>query len=563
MLTTDKSVCCEIAALLVAHGIENVILSPGSRNAPLIMAVTRTPGLKHRVVVDERCAAFVALGMAVQLRRPVALVCTSGTAMLNYAPAVAEAYYREVPLIVITADRPQEWIDQDDSQTIRQHGALSNIVKSSYNIPVETGDSTQMWMVNRLVNDALIDAVAGRRGPVHLNVQLDIPLTTQAEAAARPRRIEVLDRPALLPTAQARAIGRELAPPRKVLVIAGFMTPDSKLNRALKRLAEIPNVAVLHEAQANLHGLDLTGHIDRILSRMSPDERRTMLPDVIITLGGSLVSRFIKAWLRGVSGIEHWHVGERGQSVDCFKCLTRRIELTPESFMPQLASAMQPFANSDSDYNALWRNLARSAQSRFNEYVAKAPWCDLSAMDLLLRNLPEKANLQAGNGTAVRYVQLCDYSRAHRVDSNRGVSGIDGCTSTAVGAALAYNGMTVLISGDMSAQYDLGALAMNCIPSSFRMAVLNNGGGGIFRFIESTSDLDELEECFAADVRLPLKKLAEAFNFKYVSASSTDELKMALPKFFCASIRPVILDLKTDGTLSAEVLREYFHSNRN
>lgn len=557
---TDKAVCREISSLLVEHGVKDVILSPGSRNAPLIMAVARDGRLRHRVVVDERCAAFMALGLAARIGRPVAIVCTSGTAMLNYAPAVAEAYYREIPLIVITADRPQEWIDQDDSQTIRQYGALDKIVKSSYNIPVETGDATQMWMVNRLLNDALTDAVTGRRGPVHINVQLDVPLTGQSTGAAgyTPRRIDIVSRPSMLPTAQARALARQLAPPRKVLVIAGFLPPDTKLNRAIGRLAAIPNVAVLHEAQANLHGLDSMGHIDRILGSMTDRERYELLPDTVITLGGSLVSRFVKAWLRGAPGVSHWHVGERGQSVDCFKCLSKRIELPPGSFMPQLASAMQPFATGTSDYNSRWAALAEKARDSYRAYVRRAPWSDMTAIDRLLRAVPDKANLQAGNGTAIRYVQLADYGHIHRIDSNRGVSGIDGCTSTAIGASLGYEHLTVLVTGDMSAQYDMGALAQNCIPPTFRMAVLNNGGGGIFRFIDSTAALDELDECFVTDVRLPLKELASGFGFRYLSADSADTLDKALPLFMGHSDHPVILDISTDGAVSARVLRQYF-----
>lgn len=559
MLTTDKVVCRELASLLACHGVKDVVLSPGSRNAPLIVAIARSEQLRHRVVVDERCAAFVALGMAVQSQQPVALVCTSGTAMLNYAPAIAEAYYREVPLIVVTADRPQEWIDQDDSQTIRQYGALDNIVKESYNIPVETGDATQMWMVNRLVSDALIKASSGRKGPVHINVQLDVPLTNLADVAQhQPRIIDIVERPTTLATAQARELGSRLAPPCKVLIIAGFQNPDSKLSRAMVRLAAIPNVAVLCEAQANLHGPNLHGNIDRILNEMTEAERTDMLPDVVITIGGSLVSRFVKAWLRGRTGISHWHVGERGASVDCFKCLSLRIELPAASFMPQLASAMQPFGNSDSSYGNRWRQLAQRAERRYHDFTATAPWSDLKAVDMLVAAIPARANLQAGNGTAVRYIQLCDHEHVHRTDSNRGVSGIDGCTSTAIGASMAYDGLTVLVSGDMSAQYDMGALAISGIPSTFRLAILNNGGGGIFRFIKTTATLDELDECFAADVRLPLRQLAQGFGFNYLRADSAVSMKEALTTFFAHSDRPIILDIVTDGSLSAAELNRYF-----
>lgn len=563
MQTTDKTFCRELIDLLARHGVTDAVLSPGSRNTPLIMAVARDPRISYQVVVDERSAAFIALGMSVQSGRPVALVCTSGTAMLNYAPAVAEAFYREVPLIVITADRPCEWIDQDDSQTIRQAGALGNIVRHSVDIPVETGSATQLWMMNRLVNDALIAAVRGPKGPVHINMQLDVPLSAVTDAGADARLVSVVTAPPLLPVAEARSLASELAPPCRVMVIAGFHSPDQKLSRAMQRLAAIPNVVVMHEAQANLHGEGMIGNIDRVLSSMTDEERCSLCPDVVITVGGSLVSRFVKAWLRGHPGLRHWHVGERNLSVDCFKCLEKRIELPASSFMPQLASGMQPFRSGGSDYSRRWKDVAARAEAHHREFISTQPWSDLTAMDAVVSLIPERWNLHVSNGTAVRYVQLSDYSHIHRIECNRGVSGIDGCTSTAIGAALAYKGgATLLVTGDMSAQYDMGALAANCIPRNFRMIVLNNGGGGIFRFIESTSRLEELEECFCADVRLPLRDLAAGFGFDYYEVRSLDELHAHFPRFAVDSGNPAIMNIVTPGQLSARILKDYFKKDR-
>ena len=164
-LTTDKEGIKILIEVLKEKGIRQVVLSPGSRNAPLLVAFAREKQIRHFVVLDERSAAFMALGMAQQSGVPVALVCTSGTAPLNYAPAIAEAYYQRLPLIVITADRPVEWIDQDDSQTIRQQAVFRNIVKASYQLPAELFHADEHWYANRLVNDALNTALKGRQGP--------------------------------------------------------------------------------------------------------------------------------------------------------------------------------------------------------------------------------------------------------------------------------------------------------------------------------------------------------------------------------------------------------------
>lgn len=560
MMNTDKEYCRVLADLLAEHGVEDVVMSPGSRNAPLIVSVMRHSTLVPKVVIDERSAGFVALGIACVSRRPVALICTSGTAVLNYAPAVAEAYYRSIPLIVISADRPLEWIDQDDSQTIRQSGVLANIVKQSVDIPVENGSATQAWMINRLINDALINAKAGTPGPVHLNVRLDAPLGNQmvCHDIPAPRYIECIGRPGALPTAEARSLAAPLAPPRRVLIIAGFMQPDKRVSRAIDRLSEIPNIAVMTEAQANIHARDIISNIDVTLSSMSPDVKNEMLPDVVITVGGSLVSRFVKAWLRGRTGIEHWHIGERAWSVDCFMCLTRRIELPPASILPQLASALQPYRQSDSTYKRSWLDIARRATERYREYVSTAGWCEMTVFEKLVSSLHPKVNLQVSNGTSVRYLQFTGYTHLHRIDCNRGVSGIDGSTSTAVGAAMAYPGTTVLITGDMSAQYDISALAIQGIPKSMWIYVISNGGGGIFRFVESTRHLEECEECFTVGSNLPLRQLADGYGFEYYEARDIDSLMKFLPNPFKPSRRPVIVNVIIPPEAGTPVLDRLF-----
>lgn len=555
-----------IADLLAQHGVRKAFLCPGSRNAPLIVAIHRYPELQAEIVVDERSAAFMALGYASLTGQPVAVVCTSGSAVLNFAPAVAEAFYRRVPLIVISADRPAEWIDQDDSQTIRQIGVLRNIVKESYNVPVETGNATQAWHINRTLNDAMLMAQSLPQGPVHINVQLDAPLGQMAEGPfLAERKISVVRPTAMLPTREARALAAEIASPRKVLVIAGFMPPNGKVNTALLKLAAKPNVAVLHEAQANLHGgRRFIGNIDSVLSILSAEEKEQLAPDVVITIGGSLVSRFVKAWLRQISaqhrGVEHWHVGLQPYSVDCFMGLTRRIEMETAPFLQQLASGIQPH-NAPSDYSALWRSAADAADAATAAYLKSAPWSDFLAMGQIIKHVPRGWNVQLSNGTAVRYAQLFDYGHIHRIDCNRGVSGIDGSASTAIGAALAYQQPTMLISGDMSAQYDLGALAAKQISQNFKMAVLNNQGGGIFRFVASTAELEEREEFFCQPVNLPLRELARAFGFEYLRAKSDRELATAW-HLFADSTEPAILEVVTDGVLSAEVLKQYFQRPR-
>lgn len=559
MLTTDKLSCNILADLLVAHGVRHIVLSPGSRNAPLVVALTRRKELKAEVVIDERSAGFIALGMAVQSGEPVAIVCTSGSALLNYAPAVAEAFYRCCPLIVISADRPQEWIDQDDSQTIWQQDALAPYVKRSCDLPAHTDFPNGRWVCNRLINDLLLEALGGRKGPVHINIRIDAPLDRISDFDEGKSRVIRMVAPAVeLPTAEARRIGESIASPRKVLVIVGFHEPDEKLNRALVKLAHLPNVAVMTETIANLHSPLFISRIDSTLCRMTDAERIGMAPDVVITAGGALVSRFVKEWLRSLgSGVEHWHIGVTHTTVDCFRHLALRVEMQPAVFLRQLASALQ-IHKAPSDYAERWHNLVSKAARIHTKYVEAAPWSDMSVFAHIIPSIPQRWNLHLSNGTPIRYAQLMDCSHIHRCDCNRGVSGIDGCTSTALGASAVYKDTTLLITGDMSCQYDIAAFSSMLVSPRFKIIVICNGGGGIFRFISSTSSLPELDRYFAVGTRLPLRQLAEGYGFSYHEACNIEELDQSFSEFIEVSDRPSILAVFTPAEESAAVLKQYF-----
>lgn len=556
MDSTDKTSCIILVELLRAHGVENVVISPGSRNAPIIVALAACDDIKKTVVIDERSAGFIALGIASVTEKPVAIVCTSGTAVLNYAPAIAEAYYRNIPLVVISADRPIEWIDQDDSQTLRQYEALSHYVKCSYDIPVKCDNNTEKWYINRIINDALLSAKSQRKAPVHINIRLDDPLGNYCSIQKHPLRlINKIEPDTYLPQNDIADLSRRINNSSKVLIVAGFLPPNSMLNYALSQIAKHTNIVVMCESIANLHSTDFISSIDRTLSVMNDFEKEQMCPDIVVTLGGALVSRFIKQYLRGQHIAEHWHIGVTDNTIDCFQSLTTRINIAPEYFFNQLADTL---IAKKSNYACEWHAIAKHAKSLHNEYLKIIGWSDLKAFSIIMQNIPSTWNLQLSNGTSIRYAQLFSSEQIRRSDCNRGVSGIDGCTSTAIGASIGYNGTTLLISGDMSAQYDIGAFACSSIPSNFKMVVLCNGGGGIFRFIKSTSHLKELEEYFTVNQPFPLCQIATGYGFSYYEAASEHDLENTLPSFITETSRPAILAIYTPAKESAEILRQYF-----
>jgi 2-succinyl-5-enolpyruvyl-6-hydroxy-3-cyclohexene-1-carboxylate synthase len=547
------------AQALHDYGVEYVVTSPGSRNAPLIVALNKEPELKVLSVIDERSAAFIAVGIASMTGKPVAIACTSGSALLNYAPALSEAYYRGLPLIVLSADRTANRIDQKDSQTIRQHGALAAVVKASYDIS-EADDKS---FVNRKLNDAIQTALTAPQAPVHINVQISEPLNGMIDASERDfRKVgRVRTECTILPDEMQR-LADVFKSKRKVMFLVGFHSPDSQFEQAMSKLATLDNVIVLYEAQSNLMTLEKSAvsHIDITLNAMSKTEREEMRPELLITLGGSVTSNFVKKFLRETPGLEHWSVGHTTTLVDTYDVVTENIQVDDTTFVTALASVLTDQVLT-SDYNNQWLSLSERANAHIQRYESDCPWSDFKAMSTILSNLSD-CNLQLSNGTAVRYTQLFDYSKYNRIDCNRGVSGIDGCTSTAIGAALVEDRPTILITGDMCAQYDMGALAANCITPNFKMIVLNNGGGGIFRFIKATRDLDELDDYIACKVNLPIKQLAEAYDFEYFEADNYETLHDELNRFESEKTRPAILNVITDGAISAEVLINFYKSKQ-
>ena len=549
--TTDKLQCQILVETMHFHGVNHAVVSPGSRNAPLIIALSRSR-IETHIVVDERSAAYVALGMAQQLKAPVALVCTSGTALLNYAPAVAEAYYQKIPLIVVSADRPQEWIDQDDSQTIRQFKALDQFVKRSYDIPARCDDDTAVWYAERIAHDAMMEATSLRRAPVHINVQLAEPLNGLTTEPYKLRRIHHF--PSYDGICRDDIIKlKEQLLHKRVMIIAGFMEMNEPLRQALNDIAAKDAAVVLTETISNMADDFTINAIDRTLLAIDENDKR-YYPDVVITIGGAIVSRKIKAFLRKVKP-DHWYVGLNDVTVDCFQSLTRRIEANPDTFIPTLFQDSLTVKS----FCTIWQDAHTAGLRRHHKYLEKIGWSDMKAYETIFdfyQQNPDNLIMHLSNGTTIRYAQLFGDRVIAPNFCNRGVSGIDGCTSTAIGAAM-VNGPAVLITGDMSFLYDISALSAITPKLQLKIVVVDNGGGGIFRFIDSTASLPELEKYFVVKRNLDVEKVAASFGIKTYRADNADSLFEQLSNMMVED-GPAVLVVKTDGKRSADILKNYF-----
>lgn len=551
----EKPIVNILLELIRQYGVECVVCSPGSRNAALIDVADKKRELKKLIVVDERTAAFVALGISLVSKSPVAVICTSGSALLNYAPAVAEAYYQGIPLIVISADRPMEWIDQDDSQTIRQSGALSLITKASYDLNGdENANSDYIWYANRVINEGMIKALERKSGPVHFNVHLDGKVPESKDVSAQVqhpsiqnqlfRKVVVLRPAQRLDNQQMRQLARE-GFDKKIMVVAGFMQPDHRLQKAMALLGTLPNVCIMAETVSNLHLSPTCYKVDTVLFPMSGRYEEELRPDIVISLGGALISRKLKEFLRETNAL-HWSLSYAENLIDSFKTLTTKIEASPSTFiqtLSKLMSRMQMVAGLQNipSYRDKW-NKQRSVSEK---KVDLFPWSDLKALDLVLNSLPEETNLFLSNGTSVRYGQILSYPLTHATYSNRGVSGIEGSTSTAIGGSLVYDKLTCLITGDMSFSYDIGAFGTNLANNKMRIIVLDNGGGDIFRFIKATSNLEIREKYLCVNRKNPIEEIALAYGWAYYYASDEATLKSELEEFFSDLVVPAILHVDT------------------
>lgn len=545
-----------LSAICAAHDVRHFIISPGSRSAPLTIALARHANISVRMVVDERAAGFIALGMAQQLRQPVGLVCTSGTAALNFAPAIAEAFYQRIPLLIFTADRPPEWIDQQDGQTLHQQNLYAPHSRGEFELPVDVSHPDARWHAERILSEAILRTRTPVPGPVHVNVPLREPLYPKPGRHIEPAPLPAVIRHSpvqkIVTPAEMDSLRKLWQSAQKKLVVAGLYPPDEKLAAALGALAADPTVAVVADIAANVPPDAVTApHADMIFGG-----ENVPAPDLVVSFGGPVVSKSLKLFLRRHRPARHWHIDPAGQPVDTFQSLTRVIAADVAPFLQSLAEQPAPSGT----FRAEWTALEHAANLALNRFLDDAAFGEFAAVRQVLAHLPAHSNLHLGNSMPVRYASYLALSRADvRVNANRGVSGIDGCTGTAVGAAIATGAPTVLISGDLAFFYDHNSLWHNHLPENLRIVVLNNGGGGIFKLIDGPSTLprEVLETNFFTPHNLTARNTAADFGLAYFSADSASALANSLPQFFAADTGAAILEIFTDSDVNAAVFRAF------
>ena len=537
-----------IIEIFRAKGIQNIVISPGSRNAPLTLGFTNNDNFNCYSIVDERCAAFFALGMAQQLQKPVAVVCTSGSALLNYYPAVAEAFYSQIPLIVVSADRPIDKIDIGDGQTIRQENVFENHSVFNANLTENANEENDV-LINKAINSAI-----KYKGPVHINAPFEEPLyQTINELTYFPKNIDCTD--------IEDSFDENLSNyatiwnnSKKKLVLIGGLNPNEIENSFLEKLANDKSVVVLTETTSNIHNPKFINKIDVLITPFTEENFKYFQPDVLLTFGGMIVSKRIKTFLRKHKPQHHWHI-DTLRAYDTYGCLSKHFKTSPNLFFE---SFFQQTINIESDYQLMFKNIIEYRNTKINSYIQSIPFSDLQVFELLLKKITANSQLQISNSSAIRYAQLFDIESNITVFCNRGTSGIDGSTSTAIGAAVASKTPTVLITGDIGFFYDSNAFWNNYIPKNFKIILLNNSGGGIFRILEGHQENTTFNTFFETHHQLTAQHLAKMYQLEYLSAKNIDDFNTVLDKLFSTNDTPVLLEVFTPTFENDVVLKQFF-----
>jgi len=470
-----------------------------------------------------------------------------------YYPAIAEAYYSDIPLIVISADRPMHMINIGDGQTINQANVFENHILFSANLNGNININKSLKDDELLINEALNTTIINK-GPVHINVPFDEPLYGLVDDFS----ISVSEIAAIPPTIKNEdfTVYHDIWNfSKRKLVLVGVNPLDAVEQTYLDHLATDDSIIVLTETTSNLHHDSFFSSIDKLIAPLSSSEFKKLKPEILLTFGGLVVSKKIKAFLRRYQPKHHWHIDTK-KANNTFFCLDKHFKMTVNAFFEQLLTSKPKIK---SDYKPYWEVVKQTRNVNHDHYIKTIPFSDFKAFEILLKSLPENTNLQLGNSSTVRYAQLFNLDTTITVYCNRGTSGIDGSTSTAIGSAIISKQQTILITGDLSFFYDSNALWNNYIPKDFRIILINNSGGGIFRILPGNKNTDNFDTYFETKHSLTATHLCKMYDFEYQSVSASDQLKNSLKNFYKNGSQPKLLEVFTPSKINDEVLLNYFN----
>lgn len=550
-----------LTSLLLEYGVSDAVVCPGSRNAPIVHNLSVCEAIRCRPVTDERSAAFYALGLAIATRRPTVVCVTSGSALLNVMPAVAEAAYQHVPLVVISADRPQQWIDQLDGQTIPQSDALGRFVRKAVQLP-EPHNDEERWLCRRLVNEAMHLATCRRGAPVHINVPISEPLfefdTEQLPQLSRfnnIKRAAIKDASMDMPDAFHDAT--------RPMIVIGQLAHGTVSHETIRSLSE--KYVVMSEPLSNpsymtIHFDEAIRYIVSDNSSINDDEddKTAYYPDYVIYVGDTLVSKPARRFLRNAKAPSCLITPDAADIHDPLMTLTDIVECDTDSINALLASLCDaPDTDERCRFHDRWQSFLDAYAAHADAYAPEySQMATVKYFEEQLADLDIDICVHYANSSAVRLA--CIYAQ-HYVWCNRGVNGIEGSLSTAAGFSLATHDMTVCVIGDLSFFYDQNALWNSNLRGNLRIILLNNRGGGIFRQLPGLSDSPAADDLVMASHENTAQGICTQNDIGYMSAKNMDEMQIGVVTLLTReSERPMLLEVFTDSNDDVKALEKYF-----
>ena len=550
-----------LTSLLLEYGVSDAVVCPGSRNAPIVHNLSVCEAIRCRPVTDERSAAFYALGLAIATRRPTVVCVTSGSALLNVMPAVAEAAYQHVPLVVISADRPQQWIDQLDGQTIPQSDALGRFVRKAVQLP-EPHNDEERWLCRRLVNETMHLATCRHGAPVHINVPISEPLfefdTEQLPQLSRfnnIKRAAIKDASMDMPDAFHDAT--------RPMIVIGQLAHGTVSHETIRSLSE--KYVVMSEPLSNpsymtIHFDEAIRYIVSDNSSINDDEddKTAYYPDYVIYVGDTLVSKPARRFLRNAKAPSCLITPDAADIHDPLMTLTDIVECDTDSINALLASLCEaPDTDERCRFHDRWQSFLDACAAHADAYAPEySQMATVKYFEEQLADLDIDICVHYANSSAVRLA--CIYAQ-HYVWCNRGVNGIEGSLSTAAGFSLATPDMTVCVIGDLSFFYDQNALWNSNLRGNLRIILLNNRGGGIFRQLPGLSDSPAADDLVMASHENTAQGICTQNDIGYLSAKNMDEMQIGIVTLLTReSERPMLLEVFTDSNDDVKALEKYF-----
>jgi len=556
-----------IAEIFSKKNVKTAILCPGSRSAALTISIVRHPDIETFSISDERSAGFIGLGMAQVTGETVALVCTSGTAAYNFAPAIAEAFFQEIPLIILTADRPAEWINQYDGQTIFQREIYGKHVKKSFELPSEYSNADSVWHIERIVSEAINLSQVHPKGPVHINIPIREPFYPIAdEEITFKQNVRIITNVEI-----EKKLSNEFWNNFKdiwqscenKLIVVGHRQ-SSNLNKTLEKFSCEICIPVIADIISNVNNTDSI-LADVFLSSKNDIFHNKLKPDLLITCGKSIISKNLKIFIRNNKPTYHFHIQENPELIDPFQTLTHKVEVSPEYFFKQLfedldfLSFKEGDEEVDSQYFEIWNEASVKAKHKLNSFLNNSEYCEFKVIRNVLDKLPENSIFHIANSMVVRYSNLIGLEKGKNIEvfANRGTSGIDGSLSSALGNALKTDKIVTCLIGDMSFFYDRNAFWNTYMPDNLRVILINNHGGNIFRIIDGSNKQPELGEYFETKQNISAEYLCKENDLEYHKVFDETSLDNALNLLHQKTSRPVIIEIEVDGLQNVQVFNDY------